>query len=111
MGVVTNVVASFTAACKSFGRIKDQQPSDQYITSILEVLVPILYASCWDVDNRTQHLVGLLLAEAPYAKKHKEEFPWPTKIPEIYSTTLNKEDTNVVRVKGDATHKESKRTV
>ena len=49
MGVVTDVVASFTAARESLERIKDQQMPNQYITSILEVLVPILYTLCWDV--------------------------------------------------------------
>jgi hypothetical protein len=39
------------------------------------VLVPILYALRWDVDNRTQNIVGLLLAEALYVKKYKAAFP------------------------------------
>ena len=42
MRVVTDVMATFAAAHESFERTEDQQPSDQYITSILEVLVPII---------------------------------------------------------------------
>ena len=44
MGVVTNIVASFAAARKTFKKIEDQQPSKHYITSIFKVLVSILYA-------------------------------------------------------------------
>jgi hypothetical protein len=105
MGVVTIVVASFKAALETFKRIKDQQPSDEYITSILEVLVPILYALRWDVENGIHNLVCLLLAEAPHVKKYNEKFPLPTKRPGIYSTTLDKVGKEFVRVKGEATHK------
>ena len=107
MGVVTNVVASFMAARESFERIKDHYPFDQYITSILKVLVPILYALCWDVENGTHNRVGLLLtlAEAPYVNTYKEAFPRPTKRPGIYSTTLDKEGKDIVRAKGKTTHK------
>jgi hypothetical protein len=69
------------------------------------VLVPILYTLRWDTENKTQHLVGLLLAEAPYAKKYKAAFPRPTKRPGIYSSALGKEDKDVVRVKDEVTHK------
>ena len=79
MGVVTDVTASFEAARETFERIKDQQPSDLYITRILEVLVPIIYTLRYDMENGTHGLVGLLLAEAPYFKKCKAAFPWPTK--------------------------------
>ena len=79
MEVVTGVVASFAAARETFEQIENQQPSGQYITSILEVLVPILYALRWDVENRTHILVGLLLAEAPYVKKYKEPSLGPPK--------------------------------
>ena len=107
MRAATNFVASFTAARKTFKQIEDQQPSNQYITSILKIRVPILYTLRWDVENGTHNLVGLLLVEAPYVKKHKEKFPRPTKRPGIYSTTLDKEDKEVVRVKGAANHKEN----
>ena len=79
MGIVTNGVASFLVPHKTFARIKDHQPSDQYITSTLEVLVSILYALRWNVGNRTHNLVRLLLVEAPYVKKYKAVFPWPIK--------------------------------
>ena len=75
MGVVTDVMASFVTVCKTFDQSKYQQPFNQYITSILEVLVPILYALHWDVDNGTHNLVGLLLAEAPYVKKVQKNVP------------------------------------
>ena len=105
MRVVTDVVASFTAAREPFERIKDQQPSDQYITSILKVLVPILYALRWDAENRTHNLVGLLLAEAPYVKKYKAAFSRPTTRPGIYIAALNKTDKDIVHTKGKTTHK------
>jgi hypothetical protein len=69
------------------------------------VLVPILNALRWDVENRTHYVVGLLLAESLYVKKYKEAFPRPMKRPGIYSTTPNKEDKKVVRAKDEATHK------
>ena len=62
-------MAFFATPCKTFERIEDQQPSDQYSTSILEVLVLILYALRWDTENGTHNLMGLLLAEEPYVKK------------------------------------------
>ena len=65
----------------------------------------ILYAFRWDPENGAHNLVGLLLAEAPYAKIQKAAFPRPTKRPGIYSTTLDKEDKDVVHAKGNATHK------
>jgi hypothetical protein len=105
MGVFTIVVASFTATLETFEQIEDQQLSDQYITSIIKGLVPILYALRWDVENGTHNLSGLLLTEAPRVKKYKEKFPLPTKRPEIYSTTLDKEDKEVVRAKGEAIQK------
>ena len=72
-------MASFAAARETFERIEDQQLSDQYITNILEVLVPTIYALRGDVDNKTHNIVGLLPAEVPYAKKYNEKFPRPTK--------------------------------
>ena len=57
------------------------------------------------MENGTHNLVSLLLVEAPYVKKYKEAFPRPTKRPGIYSTTLNKEDNDVVCAKGGATHR------
>ena len=68
-------MASFAAARETFERIEDQQVFDQYITSIPEVLVPILCALRWDVENGTHNLVGLLLAEVSYVKKYKAMFP------------------------------------
>jgi hypothetical protein len=105
MGLVTDVVDSFAADRETFEWIEDQQPSDQYITSILKVLVPILCALCWDVENGTHNLVGLLLAEPPHVKKYKAAFPWLTKRPGIYSATLDKTDKDVVHAKGEATYK------
>ena len=69
------------------------------------MLVPILYDLCRDVENGSRNLVGLLLAVASYVKKHKEAFPRPTKRPEIYSMTLNREDKEMFCAKGKATHK------
>ena len=105
MGVVTNVVASFAAARETFERIKDQQPSTQYITSIFKVLVPILHTLCWGARNGTHSLVDLLLAQAPYVKKYKTVFPHPTKKTGIYSSALDKTDKDMVRVKGEVTLK------
>ena len=105
IGVVTDGVASFVAACKTFEQVKDQQLYNQYITSILEVLVTILYALRLDVENGTHNLVGLLLAEAPYVKKYKAVFPRPITWSGIYSTTLDKEDEDVIRAKSEAAHK------
>jgi hypothetical protein len=105
MGLVTDVMDSFAADRETFERIKDQQPSDQYITSIPKVLVPILYALRWDVENGTHNLMGLLLAEPPHVKKYKAAFPRLTKRPGIYSATLDENDKDVVRAKGEATDK------
>ena len=69
------------------------------------MVVPILYALFWDVENRTPTLVGLLLTEAPYVKKYKEKFSQPTKRPGIYSTILDKEGKEVIHMKDEAAHK------
>ena len=105
LGVGTDIVASFVSARETFERIMDQQPCNQYIMSILGVLMPILCALRWDVENGTHNLIGLLLVEAPYVKKYKAAFLWPTKRPGIYSTTLDKEDKDVAHATGEATHK------
>ena len=57
------------------------------------------------MENGTHNRVGLLLAEGPYVNKYKTSFPRPTKRPGIHSSTLPKEDKDVVCAKGEATHK------
>ena len=81
---------------ESFRQIKDQQPSYQYITSILKVLVSIFYALRWKMENRTPNLVGLLLADAPYVAKYKAPLPQPTLRPVVYNPYLDKADKDVV---------------
>ena len=69
------------------------------------MLVSILYALRWDAENGTHNLGGLLLARVSYMKKYNNAFPWPTKRPVIYSSTLDKTEQDVVRANGEATHK------
>jgi hypothetical protein len=104
MGVVTNVVASFVAAHGTFERIQDQQPFDQYIISILKVIVSIVYVLRWNVENGMHSIVELLLTDAPHVAKYKALFPWPISRPGIYSATLDTADKDVVHTKGRATH-------
>ena len=98
-------MASVAATHKTSGKTKDQQPSNQYIMSILKVLVSIIYTLHWDMENKTHNLVGLLLEEVSYVNNYKKMFPWSTKRPEIYILTRVKTDKYVVHVKCNAAHK------
>ena len=105
MGVVTNVVASFAAARKTFEQIEDQKSPDKYIADIFEVLVSIFYALHWDMENKTPDFTGLILVDIPYVTKYRASFPRPTSRPVICSTTLDKADKTVVQEKMRPTNK------
>ena len=105
MRVVANVTATFAAVHETFEQIKDQYSVDQYITSIIEVLVSIMYALRWDVENGTYNFMGLLLVDAHYVAIYRASFIWPTSMTGIYTTTLNEADRDCFQVKGGVAHK------
>ena len=94
------IVAKFAGAADLFDPIIGQ-PSDVDITSIREMLTPVLLQIPYDDADGKDNLIGIILPEDKYTTKYGQAFSSLVRIG-AYNETLADDASRVVRAKGEA---------
>ena len=97
------IVAKFADVLEKFEQI-DVQPSDTDLTRIREVVVPLLLQIPYKKTGGTHNLICLIWPMAAYTMRYGAEFAKPTRVG-TYDTTIDDDDTAVVRARTDAVQK------
>ena len=87
MTSVEEIRARFDAARENF-EIDDGQPSESYISKIVEELGGILFTIRYDSERGQDNLIGIVIPQSEYTTRYNRVFQRPTR-PAVYDDTIS----------------------
>lgn len=95
--------ARFDAARATF-EVQEGQPTETYITMIVETIGAVLYTIRYDVEKGKDNLIAIIIEDPEYVKKFGRSFRRPTR-PAVYDDKLKGEKVTIDVRKAEAVHK------
>ena len=92
--------ARFDAAREAF-EVEEGQPTENYITKIVEANGGVLYTLRYDVEKGKDNLVGIIIDDPTYVKKFSQSFERPDR-PSVYDDSLTDDKVTVKIRKAEA---------
>jgi len=95
--------ARFDAAREAF-EVEEGQPTENYITKVVEAICGVLYTLRYDVEKGRDNLVGIIIDDPTYVKKFGQTFRRPAR-PSVYDDSITGEKVTVTIRKAEAVWK------
>ena len=95
--------ARFDAAREVF-EVHEGQPTENYVTMIVEAIGGVLFTLRCDVEKGKDNLIGIIVEDPGYVKKFGRSSRRPTS-PGVYDDTLGGDKVTIAVRKAEAVHK------